>query len=244
MLHSIRLTALLVIVLQVGTVGCGTFAAQGKNAQGVRYFQQARYQEALNLFQQALDDDPNNADAYYNLASVYHRMATSSKRQADFDQAESYYNRCLDFNDNHTDCFRGLAVLLAEQGYNDKAYRLLEGWSDRHPQSAEARVELARLCEENGDLARAKSYITDALALAPENARALTALGHLQERTGEVDQALASYQRSLWHDRFQPEVAARVASLRPGIGGTGGVPTVPGTDGATEMVSRGTGTIR
>ena len=87
----------------------------------------------LKQFQEATYADPNNADAYYNLAATYHRIGKVEHRQADLDQAETYYNLCLDRNDNHTDCYRGLAVLLAEQGRNDEAFRLVEGWVQRQP---------------------------------------------------------------------------------------------------------------
>ena len=56
-------------MVPAGRAGLGvgrrrSFAAQGRNAEGVRLFQQNRYQEALREFQEASYDDPGNADAY------------------------------------------------------------------------------------------------------------------------------------------------------------------------------------
>ena len=109
----------------LGLAGCGGFDAQGRNSEGVRLFKQSRYQEAAKQFQEATYYDPNNADAYYNLAATYHRIGKVEHRQTDLDQAESYYNLCLDRNADHTDCYRGLAVLLAEQGATKRPF----GWS-------------------------------------------------------------------------------------------------------------------
>lgn len=218
-----------------GLSGCGGINSQGRNAEGVRLFQQARYEEAIKQFQDATYDDPQNADAYYNLAAAYHRVGKVEHRQSDLDQAETYYNLCLDRNGNHTDCYRGLAVLLAEQGRKDDAFRLVEGWVQRQPGAADAKIELARLNDEFGNRQAAKDYLIEALAIQPDNPRALTAMGKIREDAGETNQALANYQRSLWHDNRQPQVAARMTALQGGA---------PAGDTGTRMVGRDTGPVR
>ncbi len=47
----------------------------------------------------------------------------------------------------------------------------------------------------------------------PTNARALAALGKLREESGESQQALANYQRSLQLDPYQPQLASRIAAM-------------------------------
>ncbi len=210
----------------LGLTGCGGFNAQGRNSEGVRLFQQARYQEAVKQFQEASYADPNNADSYYNLAATYHRIGRVEHRQADLDQAETYYNLCLDRNGGHTECYRGLAVLLAEQGRKEEAFRLIEGWVQRQPGSADAKIELARLNDEFGNRQAAKEHLIEALAVAPENPRALTALGKIREDAGDTVQALANYQRSLSHDNRQPLVASRLTALQGGAAATASAPTV------------------
>jgi tetratricopeptide (TPR) repeat protein len=199
------------------TAGCGSFLAQGKNADGVKLFEQAQYHDALRDFQEATYDDPANADGYYNLAATYHQLGRTEHRQGDLDQAEAYYNQCLDHHPSHTDCYRGLAVLLAEQGRSQEAFRLVEGWVDREPSNSEARVELARLFDEFNQRQAAKEHLLEALAISPDNPRALAALGKIREDMGERTQALAAYQRSLSHDSRQTEVAARVAALHSSL---------------------------
>jgi tetratricopeptide (TPR) repeat protein len=184
------------------------------NAEGVRLFDQACYNESIQYFQQAAFTDPNNADAYYNLAAAYHRIGATGNRPAELTQAERYYNQCLDRAPDHRECHRGLAVLLLQQGRADEAFRLLQGWVDRSPCLADARVELARLYEETGDRESAKQNLVDALKYDQRNARALAALGHIREQSGETREAMVAYQRSLASDRFQPEVAARLEALQ------------------------------
>jgi predicted Zn-dependent protease len=72
----------------------------------------------------------------------------------------------------------------------------------------------------------------DALALEPNNPRALVALGQLREAAGDPAQAAANYSRALAVDPQQPVVAARVASLStPGSAGVA-VATLPPPAGA------------
>lgn len=204
--------AILGTLLLVPMTGCGLLSG-GYNASGVTKFEQANYQGALEEFQKVVRNDPDNADAFYNMAATYHRLAKLRDREQDWAQAEGYYHDCLDRNRDHQDCYRGLAVLLVEKGDAEKAFTLLENWSDNSPTIAEPKIELARLYEEFGDREAAKEQLIGALATEPNNARALAALGKIREDLGEHEQALADYQRSLQMNYMQPQLQRRVAQL-------------------------------
>jgi tetratricopeptide (TPR) repeat protein len=215
--HSLRqIAAFAVLCMAFPATGC-RLASQGQNTAGVQLYQQGQYQAAIQRFQQSIATDPQNPNSYYNLASTYHQMGKLDHRQDELDQAESFYNQCLDHDANHQECYRALAVLLCEQGRQEDAQRLLEGWSNRSPMLAAPKVELARLSQEFGNHDKAKEHLIEALAADPYDRRARAALGSLHEQTGNPSQALANYERSLSENRFQPEVAARVASLRTSL---------------------------
>lgn len=205
------------IVLTVGVLllsGCTTMTTQSLNAEGVRLYQQARYQEALQHFGQAIIYDPNDPSAYYNIAAVYHRLRDLYHQPEDDSRAETYYQLALAKDPNHVAARRGLAVLLTARGRSQEAIAMLQGWAASWPQSAEPRVELARLYEELGDRTLAQKTLLEALAVEPRNIRALNALGHLREISGEKELALANYEQSLQLNQKQPELALRVSSLR------------------------------
>ncbi len=237
--------AIVVLVVVACAGGCGSVASRGLNAEGVRLFEQTRYDEAITQFQKAAFENPTDADAYYNLAATYHRLGNLNQRPSDLKQAEHYYHMCLDQEPDHPECYRGLAVLLVEQGQGEEAFRLLQNWADRQPSSPEPKIALARLNEEFGDKEAAKDYLISALTLEPDNARALAALGKLREESGDHLQALADYQRSLQSNRFQAGVQQRVASLRarlnPGLPAPPSGPTPPG---GTRIVSGATTQVR
>ena len=219
--------------------GCGGLTSQGRNAEGVRLFQQARYHEALREFQEATYANKDDPDAYYNLARTFHRLGAVENNPSHFDQAEQFYHMCLDRDEGHVDCYRALAVLLAERGRMEDAFRLLEGWASRQPNSPDARIELARLSAEYGDRVAAKEHLLAALGIDPYHDRANKALGKIREDLGDYSQALANYERSLEQNQFQPDLAARVATLRSSLR-----TSADATGDATRLVDRPAETLR
>ena len=213
-------------------------ATDGQNLSGVQLYQQGQYMPALQQFQRVLAADPANADACYNMAATYHRLGTLGNDQSSLDQAEALYNQCLDIDEGHTDCYRGLAVLLAESGRQDAAIRLLRNWSLKQPKNADARVELARVHHESRDYETAKLHLNEALVLDQHNHRAWAALGRIREELQEFDQALANYQRSYNLNQFQPGVAQRIAALNQRLSGQLSLTTPPT---GTRTVTRGGG---
>ena len=143
--------------------------------------------------------------------------ADKTWRQQMLQESEALYNRCLDLDPNHIACHRALAVLLVDTNRPQNAFLLLERWSNRNPQLADAKIELARLSEEFGEKDRAKQYLTEAIDVNPNNARAWSALARLREQDGELAQALNNYQQAYFLNNYQPGVAQRIASVQQQI---------------------------
>lgn len=213
-------TAAATLLLCASFTGCNNLNSQALNSEGVRLYQQGNYQQASVRFQEAIAEDPESANGYYNLAASLHKSGTMYNRPNDLQQAEVLYNQCLERDPNHAECYRGLAVLLSETNRQDESFRLLSAWIQQSPEQPEARIELARLYEETGHPEDAKATLVEALNIDPNNARALTALGRLRDTSGDYAQAMANYTRSLEINRFQPDVAARVATLNAATGST------------------------
>ena len=200
------------LALLVPLAGCG-MSAHGLNTQGVKFFQRGQYQAALGQFQRAMSADPYNADGYYNAAATYHRLGIARTDRQLLEQSEALYNQCLDFDGDHVECHRGLAVLLIQTDRKQEAYDFIKKWAIQDPKNAEARIELARLHHEAGDLETASLQLQQALAIDSHNPRAWTAMGHLRDQAGDTAQALENYQRSYALNRSQPDVAHRIATI-------------------------------
>ncbi len=235
LLWSRGVVGLLIATLASLNCGCNTMST-GQNTHGVRLYQKGDYNGALNQFQQAMTTDPTNADSYYNMAATMHRMGTANKDPAMLQQAEALYNQCLDRNPDHTDCYRGLAVLLVETNRTDRAFTLLKNWAVRSPQNPEPRVEIARLYEEFGDKKTAELQLQQALQLDQNNPRAWAALASLREGAGDYQQAMANYQRAFSLNNYNTAVANRIAALNKSTGvSMGGTATPP--PGGTRTVN-------
>ncbi|MFM9195726.1 MAG: tetratricopeptide repeat protein [Planctomycetia bacterium] len=224
--RSLRSWRFGVVMACVAACGCGGIATND-NAAGVKLYQQGNYLGAVNHFQQALAKQPGNADCFYNLGATYHQQAKLFGRPADLQTAEQYYHLCLTRNPNHDACQRGLAVLLVEENRRDEAMAQLQQWAQRQPGNANPQIEMARLCQEHGDLKEAENHLVDSLAIDPDNPRALVALGQIREAEGQASQALSNYSRALAIDPRQPTVAARAASLSATQAGTSRVASLP-----------------
>ena len=201
---------LLIALIWFGSSGCSRMA---QNGTGVALYQQGRYAEALQTFEQAKQTDPTNPDTYYNLASTYHRLGTSAQDQKMLDNAEAIYNQALELSPDHVECHRALAVLLVETGRSDKAFTLLKRWAQTSPNVSDSRVELAKLHQEFNQTKIAEQYLDEALAMDPNNARAWAERGRLRENSGELMQAVQNYQQSIAINSSQPDLYQRIGAL-------------------------------
>ncbi|MDO4549895.1 MAG: tetratricopeptide repeat protein [Planctomycetia bacterium] len=208
-------------------VGCNSFSAKSHNAEGVRMMNASRIDEALDCFEKACATDPNNPDSFYNCGNVYHQLAKRGGNPADFDNARYYYDLCLQREPNHAECNRAKATLLCDIGRSDEAFHMIEAWVNRQPASAEPRIELARLYDENGQLGKARDHLSDAVALDDRNVRAYTALGSVRERMGENQEAISAYQHALALNPYLPDINNRVAALRYAAPGSQNITTPP-----------------
>jgi tetratricopeptide (TPR) repeat protein len=217
---AINLCRSLAACLTLLALGSGCrMVSSGENMHGVQLYQQGYFDAASQKFLQALNADPRDADAYYNLAATHHQLWKARQNASDLAHAETLYNQCLDVSPDHRECNRALAVLLVEKGDQSAAFRLLNTWAGQSATPAEAKVELARLYEEFGDPREARNRLNEAIQLDPKNARALVALARLQEASGEAQQALTNYLRANQFDPNQPGVTHRIAALQTTLGG-------------------------
>ena len=229
-----RLAPIALTMLVVAASGGCRMFSHSDNLAGVQLYQQGNFDGAAQRFQQAVATSPQHADGYYNLAATHHRKWKVRSHPQDLQAADMLYNKCLDLDAEHRECYRGLAVLLVEKGEPDAAFRLVNNWARRSIAPAEAMVELSRLYTEFNDPEEAQKRIEEAIEIDPHNHRALNARGLAMEQAGDYQQAMVNYARSLESNRFQPNVSQRVASLQ---GAAGSIPTMmmPGT--GTRVVS-------
>ena len=193
-----------------GLVGCET-AAQERvrvyNADGVHLFQQGKYNDARDSFALALELQPEDPVLFYNLGQCCDRLGDNIK-------AEQYYRQCLQRSTNHADCRHALAVLLDRTGRKAEASTMIQDWLTQQPKLADAYALDGWRLRHDHALPDAQGRLQQALALDPHNVRANVELGILYETMNLPERSVILYQRALAKNPNQPEVAARLASLR------------------------------
>ena len=97
-LSNLALYVGLSLVVMAG--GCN-LAANNHNVQGRRLFEQGQYQQAVASFQRSLSSNPQNADAYYNMGSVYHHLGRQQKNSQWVQHAQQLYSQAIGLNPNH-----------------------------------------------------------------------------------------------------------------------------------------------
>ncbi len=211
-LQPIQGAYLLVLLMLCGASGC-RIVADRQNSIGRQAYESGQIAQAINRFQRALNLNPNNSDAYYNLASSYYLLGKQSQNQQWIDQSEQLFRQSIALNDQNVDAHRALAALLIETDRQRVAFDLVDDWRKRYPQSAEPLIEIARLYQEFGDHRRATDFLSDAVRLDSQNVRALAALGHVREAQGQLNLAIENYNRALYLDASQYAIAQRVQEL-------------------------------
>ncbi len=197
-------------------MGCN-LTANRQNIKGRQAYLNGQFSQAINYFQQALNRNPNNADAMYNLGASYLTLGKQARNNQWVGQAEQLLRQAIANNDQHVDAHRTLATLLIESGRTNHAFDLLNTWRQRHPESAEPLVELARIYQEFGDPNQATNLLADALQIDGTNTRALKAMGHVRELQGQLNLALDNYMRTYQLDSRQADVATKINELQTRI---------------------------
>ncbi|MBR4835009.1 MAG: tetratricopeptide repeat protein [Thermoguttaceae bacterium] len=191
-LAGTALFALLGLGLATGCASPSGLVAS-RNAQGVERYAAGDYDQAIAVFQETLAENPNSAETLYNLGAAYQRKALATGDYALLTQAENAYWAALERDaapETIVCCYRGLATSASTRGDAAGALRTLEDWRDRNPDSIEPKLEIAYFLEAQERDDDAYAILEEVAEAAPNDYRAFYKMGVLQERAGNVQEAL------------------------------------------------------
>ena len=193
--------------------GCYSMNGYVMNASGHGYYDKGNYAMAAREFQTALASSPTNPDYMANLARARMKMG-------DNQAAEQLYRQALTVAPSHQPSYHGLSDLMLAQGRGHESLKLLNTWAATQPYTAEPHVELAWMQREMGQPDAAARSLQAALQVNPNHSTALAHLGQYYQDSGQANQAVSLYQKSLRADWNQPEVHSRLASAAEVAGPT------------------------
>ncbi|MDE3113988.1 MAG: tetratricopeptide repeat protein [Pseudomonadota bacterium] len=161
--------------------------------EGLALGRAGRHAEAIGRFEAALARDPADIRVLFALGNTARALAMPAA-------AEDFFRRVLALAPGRLEALVNLANLLRANGNPEAAIALLSPALARAPEAAELWLALGSAHRETDNRPEAERHWQKALELKPEDPAALGNLADLMADSGEVDGALALYDRALKRD--------------------------------------------
>jgi protein O-GlcNAc transferase len=203
-----RVATLIVIVLALSGVACSRANVESMNAmnQGVVLASQKQYPEAASALEKAGVIDPQNDQAFYNLAVVHMEMHK-------FDKAKEDLTRAISVKPDNAAYQEKLGTVLIELKDWTGAKKALEKTVEVEPGLFKAYYKLAQVNEELDDQQSALKNYTTSIEKGPSFLAAYNALGGLYADLGYLDQAVQVCKEALKVAQPGSEEAAKIHNL-------------------------------
>jgi len=157
------------------------------NLKGGVYLALKKNQEAENSFKQAIAENPDFLQSYFNLAKIY----LSEKR---FDEAISQYQTALENNPDQAGPHVLLGAIYDFQKKTDLSEKHYRAALKIYPDSADAANNLAFILAERGEnLNEALELAQKARSKFPENPNIIDTLGWVYYKKGLYDNAISEF---------------------------------------------------
>ncbi len=168
-----------------------------------RHHQAGELCQALHLYQEILQEDPENA-------AVWCLAAEASQALGRRDEAAAGYQESLVRHPDNSVAHNNLGIVLMEQGQLDEAIAAYRRALALQPVYPEACNNLGIALMDQGKLEEAIVSYRRALQLRPDYAEAWNNLGNAQVRLHQFEEAVASYRRAI---QLKPDYLLAQANL-------------------------------
>ncbi len=173
---------------------------------GNRYFEKAKYAEAVVEYSSAIQIDPNFAVAHFKLGESY-------LKEQRFPEAYRELRRTIELDPHNASAAFDLGLLMIAGRSYKEVPPLAAGMLEADPQNAKAHLLLSELNRSEGNMAVAFEEIERAIVLAPRQADLYVQLATLQSTSDRTQAAEDSLKKALETDpKFIPAIQG-LASL-------------------------------
>ena len=157
---------------------------------GVALFQRGYLEQAAASFKQVIAAKPDNAEAYYNLGTLY-------LRQNQLQEARQYLEQTVKLRPNYPEAWNNLGMAAAQAGQTEQAISAFQESLRLRPNYAVALLNLGNIYRRQGTAAEAEKLLTRALEVEPENAEVNYALAMLYGQQDQIQQASRFFDKAL-----------------------------------------------
>ncbi|MGE0385206.1 MAG: tetratricopeptide repeat protein [Gammaproteobacteria bacterium] len=179
-----------VLVTSLGACGGSEQRKAAYLQRGKDLLAEENYDKAQLEFKNALQIDPNDADARFHLAQVL-------ERQQNWTEAFKHLAKVVQDHPDHVDARTHLGQLYLLSGAPDKARNEADEILKRNPKHADGLTLRAALHTQRGELDAAAADVAAALAAEPDNTRAIAMQSALQVRAGKTNDAIKTLEAAV-----------------------------------------------
>jgi tetratricopeptide (TPR) repeat protein len=214
-IYRIVATVLLVALSSAGLQGCGGPENRKASAmeRGQQFLAKENYQKARIEFGNALQIDPNDADARYY-------SAFAAEKLSDFRAAAQGYQQALNVDSTHPLAVAALARLYVFSGLPQQALDMVERALAAHPGDPNLLVVSGAAKQALGREQEALDDANAALSAKPDLEYAVAFVAGIERKRGERQQAIALVEESLERLPNSVDLRAVLAQLYVDLGDT------------------------
>jgi tetratricopeptide (TPR) repeat protein len=211
-----------------------------KANQANEFMRNGEVQRAVDLYREAIADDPKNARTYYNLAlaldrlgdvpaerealekaaalnaslsAVHNQLGFLSLQSGRDTEAEEQFKLAISLDPQYSEAQNNLGVLYGRLGKTKEAEQLFREATENNPQYAQAFVNLGLILASESRLSEADHALQSAVQIKPDDTKALTGRAMVMSRLNRQSEALDLFRKIVALDPKSPE-----AHLNLGIG--------------------------
>src|SRR5690348_11422225 len=181
------------------------FQSAGAN-DGIKALDEGRYEAAAQAFAKAVEADPNDYTAHFNLAMAYSFLNRDAEGIAE-------YRKTLELKPGLYQAQLNEGILLLRQKQAAEAKPLLEAAAAQKPTEFRPRFYLAEAQLAGGDLAKAEQSYQAALEIDGKSAAAQLGLGRALARQGKLADAAPHFRQAAELDAGYHDALLELAAL-------------------------------
>ena len=173
---------------------------------GVRYFEEARYDEVVEVAQELLRMDSLLVEVRCNLGIAYQKLGR-------MEEAVAAYQSAIRIDSTYLRAYHNLAQTHVELGDFPSAFSQLDAALRIEPESADTYLLLAFFYSAQGRFDREDEALSKAVAVDPGNAKAWQVLGSAYRKLGRSEPAEAALLRAVELDPNSEEAWNELGGL-------------------------------
>ena len=170
---------------------------------GIKHYQSGKLPEAEACYQQVLQWQPNNADAWHLLGLI-------ASQQAQYQTAIERIERAMRLNSTNPIFYNNLGNIYQRQGNLQGAIELYQKAIQLQPNYADAYNNLGNTYQEQGQWTKAIDCYQQAIQLQPHLANVYGNLGVAYQKQGQWTEAIDCYHQAI---QLQPNHAVAYKNL-------------------------------